>query len=144
MPSALRGGVPLRRKQSEARDEGNEEVHLLEAKEASDSEWEAEYNEAVAMMTVARERRAGVNRARQFFGNLSHLKVARPSSTTSSRTSHVLDVGNWAIETTMIARPKRRLSFQFPPSRATSSSRAREHGSTTSTLSDVQGAFASP
>ena len=66
---ALRGGVPLRRKQSgaypaqvgEAWDEGNEEVHVLEAKEASDDEWEAEYQEAVAMMTVARQRRAEVN-----------------------------------------------------------------------------------
>ena len=50
----------------EARDEGNEEVHVLEAKEASADEWEAEYQEAVAMMTVARQRREEVNRARQF------------------------------------------------------------------------------
>ena len=72
---ALRGGVPLRRKQpgaypaqvGEAQDEGNEEVHVLEAKEASDDEWEAEYQDAVAMMTVARQRRAEANRARQFF-----------------------------------------------------------------------------
>ena len=34
---------------------------------SSDDEWEAEYQEAVAMMTVARQRRAEVNRARQFF-----------------------------------------------------------------------------
>ena len=50
----------------EAPDEGNEEVHVLEAKETSDDELEAEYQEAVAMMTVARQRRAEVNRARQF------------------------------------------------------------------------------
>ena len=53
------GGGPGRR--------DNEEVHVFEAKEASDDEWEAEYPEAVAMMTVARQRRAEVNRARQFF-----------------------------------------------------------------------------
>ena len=87
----------------EARDEGNGEVYVLEAKEASDDEWEAEYQEAVAMMTVARQRRAQVNRARQFF---FHVKVVRPSSTSSNRNSHVLDVGNWAIgKTIMIARP---------------------------------------
>ena len=44
--------------------EGDEEVHVLEA---SDDEMEAEYQEAVSVMTVARQRRAEVNRARQFF-----------------------------------------------------------------------------
>ena len=77
MPTAVpqarvsRGGVPLRRKQSgaypaqvvEVQDVGNEEVHV-EAKEASDDEWEAECQEAVATMTVARQSRAEVNRAR--------------------------------------------------------------------------------
>ena len=69
---ALRGGFPLRRKQSRAysarvvgvQDEGNEEVHVLEA---SDDELEAECQEVVAIMTFARQRTAEVNRARQFF-----------------------------------------------------------------------------
>ena len=69
---ALRGGIPLRRKQPGAysaqvvgvQDEGNEEVHVLGA---SDDELEAEHQEAVAMVTVARQRRAPVNRARPFF-----------------------------------------------------------------------------
>ena len=72
---ALRGGVPLRRKQSgtypakvvKALDEGNKEVHVLETKGASDDELEADYQEAMTMMSVARQRRAEVNRAHQFF-----------------------------------------------------------------------------
>ena len=72
---ALRGGVPLRRKQSgaysaqvvEAQDEGDEEEHVLEVNGASDDELEAEYQEAAAMMTVAKQRRTEVDRARQFF-----------------------------------------------------------------------------
>ena len=86
--------VPLRRKQSgaylaqvvEAPDEGDEEVHVLEAKEASDDELEAEYQEAVAMMTVARQqRRAEVNRARQFFRETLSFERRKASSTSSSR-----------------------------------------------------------
>ena len=104
--------VPLRRKQSgaysaevvEFPDEGDEEVRVLEA---SDDELEAEYQEVVAVTTVARQRRAEVNRARQIFRESQSLKVARPSSTSSSRNSHVLDVGNWAIgKTMMVAWPK--------------------------------------
>ena len=59
---ALREGVPLHRKQSgaysaqmvEAQDEEDEEEHILEANEASDDELGAEYQEAVALMTVAK------------------------------------------------------------------------------------------
>ena len=51
----------------EAQDEGDEEEHVLEANEASDDEMEAEYQEAAAMMTVAKQRRTEVDRARQFF-----------------------------------------------------------------------------
>ena len=60
----------------------------------------------------------------------------------------MLDVGNWAIgKTVMIAKVKavdwrKPRSFQLPPSRATSLSREREQGATTSTLSDGQGALA--
>ena len=38
---------------------------MLEANEASDDELEAEYWEAVAPMTIAKQRRAEVDRARQ-------------------------------------------------------------------------------
>ena len=51
----------------EAQDEQDEEKHVLEANEASDDELEAEYQEAVAMMTIAKQRRAEVDQARQFF-----------------------------------------------------------------------------
>ena len=47
----------------EGQDEENEEVYVLEAKEASDDELE----EAVAMMTIAEQRRKEVDPARQFF-----------------------------------------------------------------------------
>ena len=96
---ALRGGVPLHRKQSgaysaqvvEADDEEDEEDHVLETNEASDDELEAEYQEAEALMAEQKwaERDSS-------FENLS-----------SSRNFHVRDVGNWAIgKTIMIARPK--------------------------------------
>ena len=71
---ALRGGVPLHRKQSgaysaqvvEAPDEEDEGEHVLEGNEASDDELGAEYQEAVAMLTIAIQRRTEVDRAKQF------------------------------------------------------------------------------
>ena len=51
----------------DAQDEEDEEEHVLEANAASDDELEAEYQEAVALMTIAKQRRAEVDRARQFF-----------------------------------------------------------------------------
>ena len=51
----------------ETQDEEDEEQHAFEANEASDDELEAECQEAVAMMTVAEQRRTEVDRARQFF-----------------------------------------------------------------------------
>ena len=48
-------------------DEEDEEEHVLEANEASDDELEAGYQEAVAMMTIGKQRRAEVDQARQFF-----------------------------------------------------------------------------
>ena len=71
----------------------------LEENAASDDELEAEYQEAVALMTIAKQRRAEADQARQFFRK-PQWKVVSPSSTSSSRNSHVLDVGNW------VARPK--------------------------------------
>ena len=63
-------------------------------------------------MPFARQRRAEVNRATVLSGTSVHLKVERPSSTSSNRNSHVLDVGFLAKgKTIMIARPKWRLSI---------------------------------
>ena len=72
---ASRGSVPFRRKQSgvyctqvvETQDEKNEGEHILEENEAFYDELEVECLEALAMMTLAKHRRAEVNRARQFF-----------------------------------------------------------------------------
>ena len=72
---ALRGSVPFDRKQlgafsaqvAAAHDEEDEEEHFLEANEASDDELEAEHWEAVALMTIAKQRRAEVDKASQFF-----------------------------------------------------------------------------
>ena len=74
-PGALRGSVALYRKQSgvypaqvvEAQDEEDEEEHVLETNEASDDELEAEHRETIALMTIAKQRRAEVDQARQFF-----------------------------------------------------------------------------
>ena len=43
----------------------SEGKHFFEENEASDDE--AEYQETVVMMSIAKQRRAGVDRARQFF-----------------------------------------------------------------------------
>ena len=51
----------------EAQDEEDEEKHVLEVNEASDDELEAQYQEAVALMTIGIQRRAEVDLARQFF-----------------------------------------------------------------------------
>ena len=47
--------------------EAQDEELVLETNEASDDELEAEYQEAVALTTIAKQRRAEVDRARQFF-----------------------------------------------------------------------------
>ena len=128
----------------EARDEGNEEVHVLEAKEASDDELEAEYQEAVAMMTVARHLRAEVNRARQFFREPQSFEGRKAQLLPCARCGQL---GHWKDDNDCPTKVKavdwrKPKSFQFPPSRAISLSREREHGATTGTLSDGQGAFA--
>ena len=72
---ALRGCVPLHRKQSgvysaqgvEAQYEEDEEEHVLETNEASNDELKAEHRESIALMTIAKQRRAEVDQARQFF-----------------------------------------------------------------------------
>ena len=51
----------------EAPDEEDEGEYVLEENEASDDKLEAEYQEAVAMMTIAKQRRTEVDRARQYF-----------------------------------------------------------------------------
>ena len=50
----------------ETQDEENEGEQVLEENEAFYDELDVEYQEAVAMMTLAKQRRAEVNRARQF------------------------------------------------------------------------------
>ena len=50
----------------EAPDEESEGEHVLEGNEASDEELEAEYQEAVTMLTIAKQRRTEVDRAKQF------------------------------------------------------------------------------
>ena len=71
---ASRRSIPFCWKQSrvdydqvvEAQDEEDEGEHVLEENKASFDDLEIEYQEAVAMKTLAKQRRAEVNRARQF------------------------------------------------------------------------------
>ena len=109
---AWRGSIPLHQKQSGAhtaqvvvaQDEEDEGEHDLEENEASDDELEVQHQEAVAMMTIAKQKRTERESSSR---NLSHQKIARPSSKSSSSNLHVRDVGNWAIgKTIMTARPK--------------------------------------
>ena len=51
----------------EAQDEEDEEERVLETNEASDDELEAEHRETIALITIAKQRRAEVDQARQFF-----------------------------------------------------------------------------
>ena len=95
------------------------------------------------MMIVARQRRAEVNRARQFVQEPQSLEGRK-----AQLDSHLLGVGNGAIDNNDCPakvkavdwrKPK---SFQFLQSRATSLSREREQCSTTSSLSSARGAEA--
>ena len=52
----------------------DEEEHVLETKEVSDDELEAEYQEAAVMMTIAKQRRAEVDRARQLIRQTQSLE----------------------------------------------------------------------
>ena len=54
----------------EAPEEEDEEGCFLEANEEPDNELDAEYQEAVALMTIAKQRRAEVDQARQLFRKL--------------------------------------------------------------------------
>ena len=153
---ALRGDAPLRREQSgaypaqvvEAPDEEDEEVHVLVATEASDDELEAEYQEAVAMMTVARQRRAEVNRARRFFrepqsfeGRKAQLDKLK-QKLQCARCGHL---GHWKDDNDCPAKVKavdsrKPKSFQFLQSRETCSSREREQCSILEKCSRCRGA----
>ena len=64
---ALRGCVPLHRTQSGAYSAQVVEAQDEEDDEASDDELEAEHQETMALITIAKQRRAEVDRARQFF-----------------------------------------------------------------------------
>ena len=114
---ALRGCIPLHRKQSgaysaqvvEAQDGEDEEEHVLDANQASDDEPEAEYQEAVALMTIAKHRRAEVDRARQLFrkpqssedrkARLHKLKLKFPRATRG-------ELGHWKDDNECPAKVK--------------------------------------
>ena len=55
----------------DAPEEEDEEGCFLEANEEPDDELEAEYQEGVALMTIAEQHRAEVDQARQFFRKAS-------------------------------------------------------------------------
>ena len=113
---AFRGGVPLHSKtvrsklcpMVEAQEEGDEEEPVLEVNDASEDELEPDYQEAVAIMTVAKQRRTEVDKARQFFRKpqSSEERKARIDKL-KQRLPCVLDVR----KTTMSVRPKSRLSI---------------------------------
>ena len=92
----------------EAQDEENEGENFHEENEASDDELEAEYQEVVSLMTIAKQRRAAVDRARQFFwrpqsseGRKARLDKLKQETFPCGR------FGNRAIgKTITIARPK--------------------------------------
>ena len=92
------------RHQREGQDEEDEEEHVLE-NEASDDELEAEYQEAVELTTIAKQRRAEVDRARQFF------RIPQSTEERKARLNKLeqklQNVVNWDIgKKTMIARSK--------------------------------------
>ena len=54
-------------------------MHVVEAKEASDDEWEAEYQTSSGHDDRCKTAQSGGEQSHDSsFGNLSHLKVARP------------------------------------------------------------------
>ena len=76
----------------EAQDEEDEEEYVPEVDEASDDELEAEYQEGVALVTVAKQRRAEVDRvcSRDVFPlhekvpryrDIAHTQCSRPYDT---------------------------------------------------------------
>ena len=88
----------------EAWGEEDEEEHVLEANGASDDELEAEYQEAVALTTIAKQRRAEVDRARQFFRKPQSSEDRKAKlDNGSSRNFYVRAVGNWAIGKTIMS-----------------------------------------
>ena len=88
----------------EAQDEEDEETDFLEAHEAPDDELEAEYQEAVALMTNAEQK---WTKRDSSFENLSRLKIARPGSTSSNKDFRVCGADSWAIEKIMMSvQPK--------------------------------------
>ena len=63
-----------------AQDEEDEEERVLETNEASDDELEAEHRETMALITIAKQRRAEVDQARQFFRKKRNSKESRVSN----------------------------------------------------------------
>ena len=143
----------LHRKQSgafssqvvEAQDDEDDGEHVFKAKDALDDELEADYQEAVAMMTVAKQRSVELDRARQFFQEPQSLEGCK-AQLDMVRNFHVLDVGNWAIDDCpakgKVVNWRKPKSSQFLQSLATSLSHEREQCATTSSSSGGRGAEA--
>ena len=97
---ALRG-VPERTYSAqvvEAWDEEDEGERLLEENEASEDEFLAEYQEAVSMMAIAKQRRTEVDRARQFIfrkPQSSEERKAQDRGTPRGAEARALDEGVW-------------------------------------------------
>ena len=92
----LQGVVPLRQRQPDAY--SAQGVEALEVNEISDDGLEAEYQEAVALTAILKQRRAGKPHS---------LETTRPSSTSASRNFYVYKVDDWAMgKTVTFAWPK--------------------------------------
>ena len=155
---SLRGSVLLYRKQSgaysaqvvEAQDEEDEGEHVLEANEPSVDALGAEYQEVVAMITIAKQGRAEVDRARQFFrkpqsledrkAQLDKLEKKFPCAR-CGQLGHRKDDNDCRTKVKVVnwRKPK---SFQFLQILATFLSHDREQCSTTSSLSSAHDAEA--
>ena len=134
----------------EAQDEEDEGDHVLKENEASNDELEAEYQEAVAMMTIAKQRRAEVDRARLFFrtpqsgedrkAQLDKLEQ-KFSCARRGQLGHRKD-DNDCLAKVKVVNWREPKSFQFLQSLATFLSYGREQCATTSSLSSARGAEA--
>ena len=116
----------------EAQDEEDEGEHVLEENEASFDALEIEYQEAVAMITLAKQRRAEVNRARQFSRkpqSSGESKVQLDNLDQEFPFAQEGQLGHWKYDNDCPAKVKvvnwrKPKSFQFLQSLATSVSRA--------------------
>ena len=116
----------------EAQDEEDEGEHVLEENEASFDDLEIEYQEAVATITLAKQRRAEVNRARQFSRkpqSAGESKVQLDKVDQEFPFTQEGHLGHWKYDNDCPAKVKivnwrKPKSFQFLQSLATSVSPA--------------------